>query len=103
MRISSIFVLASRLKEDTEESKRHRISKKADSDEGFEIILFGRRLRDGVKNLVLCLQKFSRDLIRIDITICKPLKFVFSGINIYGYIFAGSITCNDLFHRYYDL
>ena len=48
MRISSIFVLASRLKEDTEESKRHR--KKADSDEDFEIILFGRKLRDGAKN-----------------------------------------------------
>ena len=48
MRISSIFVLASRLKEDTEESKRHR--KKADSDEDFEIILFCRKLRDGAKN-----------------------------------------------------
>lgn len=49
MRISSIFVLASRLKEDTEESKRHR--KKADSDEGFEIILFDLRLQDSAKNV----------------------------------------------------
>ena len=42
MRISYIFVLASRLKEDTEESKRHR--KKADSDEDFEIILFWSKI-----------------------------------------------------------
>ena len=49
MRISSIFVLASRLKEDTEESKRLR--KKADSDEGFEIILFDLRLQDSAKNV----------------------------------------------------
>ena len=48
MRISSIFVLASRLKEDTEESKRHH--KKADSEEGFEIILFDLRLQDSPKN-----------------------------------------------------
>ena len=51
MRISSIFVLASRLKEDTEEPKRHR--KKADSDEGFEIILFDLTLQDSAKNLQL--------------------------------------------------
>ena len=42
MRISSIFVLASRLKEDTEESKRRR--KKADSDEDFEIMLFWSKI-----------------------------------------------------------
>ena len=63
MRISSIFVLASRLKEDTEESKRHR--KKADSVEGFEIILFWAiLLRAGVKNVIFLSTKdvkFSRD------------------------------------------
>ena len=52
MRISSIFVLASRLKEDTEESKRHR--KKADSDEDFEIILFWPKItRQSKKGIVL--------------------------------------------------
>ena len=66
MRISSIFVLASRLKEDTEESKRHR--KKADSDEGFEIILFDLRLQDSAKNVEFMSSKdaISREFISID-------------------------------------